>query len=160
MLLPLDELSMGEVQLHCRPAEDVDAGIQQRKHAQHNDGAQLREVLLHVLSQRALPGPELSPGEEEEEEQVRHANKDHPVCKCRAEEDQSSYTGGDLQPSPHDHAQVGHRAQPHLVIVVSDLDGQNAAHKSSVYDGDQSDDHQRPCENKHKSSVSEHLYKL
>ncbi len=153
-LLPLDELSVGEVQLHCRPAEDVDAGVEQREHAQHHRGAQLREVFLHVLRQRAFPGPELSPGEEEEEEQVDHADKDHPVRERRAEEDQGGDPGGDLQPSPHNHAQVGCGAQSHLVVVVSDLDGENAAHKSPVYDGDQGDDHQSPCGNKQKSLVT------
>ena len=141
-LLPLDELSVGEVQLHRRPAEDVDAGVEQREHAQHHRGAQLGEVLLHVLSQRAFPGPELSPGEEEEEEQVHHPDEDHPVCERRAEEDQSGDPGGDLQPSPHDHAHVGRGAQPHLVVVVPDLDGEDAAHQGPVYDGDQGDDHQ------------------
>lgn len=145
VLLPLNELSVGEVQLHRWPAEDVDAGVEQREHAQHHYGAELREVLLHVLGQRAFPGPELNPGEEEEEEQVSHADKDHPVCERRAEEDQSGEPGGDLQPSPYDHAQVGRRAQPHLVVVISDLDGQNAAHKSPVYDGDQGDNHQSAC---------------
>ena len=145
-LLPLDELSVGEVQLHRRPAEDVDAGVEQREHAQHHRGAQLGEVLLHILSQRAFPGPELSPGEEEEEEQVHHPDEDHPVCERRAEEDQSGDPGGDLQPSPHDHAHVGRGAQPHLVVVVPDLDGEDAAHQGPVYDGDQGDDHQSAWE--------------
>lgn len=151
VLLPLDKLPMGEVQLHRRPAEDVDAGIEQRKHAQHHCGAELREVFLHAFSQRAFPGPELSPGEEEEEEQISHPDKDHPVCERRAKEDQNGDPGGDFQPSPYDHAQVGCGAQPHLVVVVSDLDGQNTAHKSAVYDGDQGDDHQSACEHKQKS---------
>lgn len=146
VLLPLDELAVREVQLYRRPAEDVDAGVEQRNHAQHHHGAQLREVLLHVLRQRAFPRPELGPREEEEEEQVDHADEDHPVGERRAEEYQGGDAGGDLQASPHDHAQVGGGAQPHLVVVVSDLDGQSAAHQGSVYDGDQGDDHQNPCE--------------
>lgn len=50
-LLPfLDELLMGEVKLHRRPAEDVYAGVQQREHAQHHHSVQLRKVVLHILS--------------------------------------------------------------------------------------------------------------
>lgn len=145
-LLPFDELAVREVQLHRWPAEDVDAGVEQRNHAQHHHSAELWEVLLHVLRQRAFPRPELSPGEEEEEEQVGHADEDHPVGERCAEEYQGGDAGGDLQTSPHDHAQVGGGAQPHLVVVVSDLNGQSTAHQGSVYDGDQGDDHQNPCE--------------
>lgn len=150
-LLPLDELSMGEIELHRWPAEDVDAGVEQREHAQHNRGAQLWEVFLHAFSQWPPLGPELTPGEEEEEKQVRHAHKDHPVGESRAEEDQSGDPGGNLQASPYDHAEVRRRSQPHLVVVVSDLNGQNAAHQGPVRDGDEGDDHQSHCEDKHRS---------
>lgn len=158
VLLPLDELPMGQVQLHRRPAEDVDAGVEQREHTQHHRGAQLGEVLLHVLRQRAFPGPELSPGEEEEKEQVDDADQDDPVGERRGEEDQAGDSGGDLQASPHDHAQVGKRAQPQLVVVVSDLDGQDAAHESPVCDGDQGDAHQSHCEDRQRSPVNHQLH--
>lgn len=144
-LLALDELAVRQVQLHRRPAEDVDAGVEQREHDQHHHRAQLGEVLLHVLRQRALLGPELGPGEEEEEEQVGHAHQDDPVLERRAEQDQGGDARGDLQAAPHDHAQVSFGPQPHLVVVVADLDGQGAAHQGAVYDGDQGDDHQSPC---------------
>lgn len=151
-LLPLQEFSMAEVQLHRRPAEDVDAGVEQREHAQHHRGAQLGKVFLHVFRQRAFPDPELGPGQEEEEEQVSHSDEDHPVRERGAEENQSRDPRSDLQASPHDHAQVGRRTQPHLVVVVSDLDGQDAAHKSPVCDGDQGDDHQSHCEHRKKTT--------
>lgn len=86
-LLSFNELSMGEVELHRRPAEDIDAGVEQSEHAKYHHGAQLREVFLHVLSQRAFPGPELNPGKKEEEEKVNHADEDHPVSESCAEED-------------------------------------------------------------------------
>ena len=154
VLLPLDELWMGEVQLHGRPAEHVDAGVEQREHAQHHDGAQLGEVLLHVLGQRAPLGPELPPGQEEEEQQVGRDHEDHPVRERRAEQNQSRDPGGDLQAPPHDHAQVGHGTQPHLVVVVADLDGQHAADQGPVRDGDQGDGHQSHCGQRRTSAVN------
>lgn len=142
VVLLLNEVIVGEVQLHCRPAEDVDAGEQHREQAQHDAGAQLREVFLHVASRGGFFAPKPHPGEKQEEKEVQQADEDHPVSEGRAEEDQSRHPGGDLQASPHYHAEVSHGAQPHFVVVVPDLDGQNVAHQSAVDDGDEADDHQ------------------
>ena len=139
-----------------RPAEDVDAGVEQREHAQHHRGAQLGEVLLHVLGQRAPARPELGPRQEEEEEQVDQPHGDHPVDERRAEQHQGRDARGDLQAPPDDHADVGARAQPHLVVVVADLDGEHAAHQGAVRDGHQGDDHQGDWRNQ---STHTHTHK-
>lgn len=92
----LHQVVVGQVQLHGRPAENINAGIEERDHAEHHGGAQLAEVLLDVLRQWRPPGPELNPWLEEEDQQVGQAHQDHPERERWAEKDQGGDPRGDL----------------------------------------------------------------
>lgn len=92
----LHQVVVSQVQLHGGPAENIDAGVEKCDHAEHHGGAKFTEVLLYVLRQWCLPGPELNPWLEEEDEQVGQAHQDHPERECCAEEHQGGDPCSDL----------------------------------------------------------------
>lgn len=61
-----DQVGVAELHLRCRPAEHVNASIQEREKAQDDGSAQPAQFLLYVLRKWRLAKPEENPGVEEE----------------------------------------------------------------------------------------------
>lgn len=61
-----DQVRVAELHLRCRPAEHVNASIQEREKAQHDGSAHPAQLLLYVLRKWRLAKPEENPRVEEE----------------------------------------------------------------------------------------------
>jgi len=144
----VDEVPVGQLELHGRPAEHVDAGIEEGEGAEHHHRAHPAEVLLDVVGQAGAAPPELHPGQEEDHQQVGQGDGDDPVLEDGAEEHEDGHTGGDLQAAPQHDTEEGQRPQLDLVVIVLDLDGQDVADERAVGDRHQADAHEDGCRGK------------
>lgn len=142
----VDEVGVVEFHLHARPAEHVDAGVQEGEHEEHGGGAHLGQSLFYVFGDWRVAPPEQDPGVEEENQEVEHDDGQDPELQHGREQNQDGHARGDLKAPPQENAQVGDGPDVHLVVVVLDLDGQDVAAQRSVHDRQEGDHHQRAWE--------------
>lgn len=118
-----DEVGVVDFQLHRRPAEHVDPGVEEGEEAQHNGGAQPTEGLLKVLREGGATAPEEDPGVEEEAEEVDEYVYDHPGLQDRGKEDQDNDSGDNLKAPPEEDTDIGQGLHLDIIFIVFDLDG-------------------------------------
>lgn len=138
----VDEVRVVQLHLHGRPAEHVDACVEQSKQAQHDGGPHPSESLLYVFRERWVTLPEQDPGVEEENHEVQENHRKDPELQNGAEENQDHHTCGDLEASPQEDAEVSHGLDVHLIVIVFDLNGHDVAAQSSVHNRQKGDHHQ------------------
>lgn len=139
----VDEIRVAELHLHSRPAEHVDASVEEGEQAEHDGGSHPGQGLLDVLREGRVAPPEQDPGVEEERQEVEQDHRQDPELQHGAEQNQDRHAGGDLKASPQENAQVGHGPDVNFIVIIFDLDGQDVASQRSVHDGEEGDHHQR-----------------
>ena len=138
----IDEVRVVQFHLHGRPAEHVDAGIEEGEQAEHDGGSHPGQSLLDVFREWRVALPEQDPGVEEENQEVEQNHRQDPELQHRAEQNQNHHTSGDLEASPQENAQVGHGPDVHFIVVIFDFNGQDVAAQSSVHNRQEGDHHQ------------------
>ncbi len=138
----IDQVWVVEFHLHSRPAEHVDAGVEEGEQAKHDGGSHPGQSLLDILRERRVAQPEQDPRVEEENEEVKQNHRQDPQLQHRAEQNQNHHTGGDLKASPQENAQISHGPDINLIVIILDLNGQDVAAKRSVHNGQEGDHHQ------------------
>lgn len=138
----VDEVWVTEFHLHGRPAEHVDASVEEREHAKHDGGSHSGQSFFYILRERGVALPEQDPGVEEENEEVQQNHGQDPKLEHRTEQDQNHNASGDLKASPQEYANISHRPDVHFIVIIFDLDGQYVAAQGSIHNGQEGDHHQ------------------
>lgn len=123
----VDEIWVVELHLHGRPAEHVDAGVEEGEEAEHDGGSHPGQGLLDVLWEGGVAQPEQDPGVEKENQEVQQNHRQDPELQHGAEQNQNCHAGGNLKASPQENAQIRHGPDVNFVVVIFDLNGQDVA---------------------------------
>lgn len=122
-----DQVGVAELHLRRRPAEHVNAGVQEREQAQDYGSAHPAQLLLYVLRKRRLAEPEDNPRVEEETQEIEQHDEENPDAKDWPEKHQHRDARGDLEAPPHEYAEVGSRFHTDIVVIILYLNGQDVA---------------------------------
>ena len=131
----VDEIWVVELHLHGRPAEHVDASVEEGKQAEHDGGAHPGQSLLDVLGEGRVAQPEQDPRVEKEDQEVEQNHRQDPELQHGAEQNQHCHAGGNLKAPPQENAQIGHGPDVNFVVIIFNLNCQDVAAQRSVHNG-------------------------
>lgn len=137
----IDEVLVAELHLHCRPAEHVDASVEEGEQAKHDGGPHPRQCFFNVLREWWVALPEEDPGVQEENEEVKQNHRQDPQLQHRAEQNQDHHTGGYLEAPPQENAEISHGSDVYFIVIILDLDGEDVAAQRSIHNGQEGDHH-------------------